>query len=135
VVEESAGRGDPRQARASALFEAWEHYYHKRQFDEMRRYPSRMRLNSAKDIALQPQLAPDFMLRRLATDFLARMGIPALPTGRGMARLASRVHPDDPRRCGSANLTCSARLARRYRGPRRSSPCTAEPGLTRSIRC
>lgn len=67
-VTHSSGKGELGQARASALFEAWQHLQHQK---GQRSLPGdqRLRLMRIGEILDQPELHGEVMLRRLAGDY------------------------------------------------------------------
>jgi ribosomal protein S12 methylthiotransferase accessory factor len=67
-VTHSSGKGELGQARASALFEAWQHLQHQ---EGQRSLPrdQRLRLMTISEVLDQPELHGEVMLRRLADDY------------------------------------------------------------------
>ena len=67
-VTHSSGKGELGQARASALFEAWQHLQHQK---GQRSLPGdqRLRLMRIGEVLDQPELRGEVMLRRLAGDY------------------------------------------------------------------
>ena len=68
VVADTSGYGGP-NAVASAMFEAWQHFWHKRGFSAMRSDPQRMRIMPVSELVSQSSLAADAMVHRLARDY------------------------------------------------------------------
>lgn len=68
LVADTSGYGGP-NAAASAMFEAWQHFWHKQGFSAMRSAPHRMRIMGVAEIISQPALAADAMVHRLARDY------------------------------------------------------------------
>jgi ribosomal protein S12 methylthiotransferase accessory factor len=69
VVADSGGYGIGTQAEASALFEAWQNYWHKKGFSALRSDPELMRLMHPEEITTQFSVKGDAMLFRLAEDY------------------------------------------------------------------
>lgn len=68
VVADTSGYGGS-NAIASAMFEAWQHFWHKQGFSAMRSDPERMRIMRVAEIISQPSVAADAMMHRLAHDY------------------------------------------------------------------
>lgn len=69
ILAESSGRGNAAQAEASALFEGWENHIHRRGFATISGASDRARLIHAEEVASQPALAKDELVKRIARDF------------------------------------------------------------------
>lgn len=68
AVAHSSGKGQLEQARASALFEAWQHLQHRRGQSSLPR-DGRLRVMPIREVLEQPELRREAMLYRLANDF------------------------------------------------------------------
>jgi ribosomal protein S12 methylthiotransferase accessory factor len=68
AVAHSSGKGQLEQARASALFEAWQHLQHRRGQSSLPQ-DGRLRVMPIREVLEQPELRREAMLYRLAEDF------------------------------------------------------------------
>lgn len=69
AVAYALGKGPGRQSEASMLYEAWQHLQHERGQRGLIAHPDRVRVHPVAEVVVQPALAREAVMHRLATDF------------------------------------------------------------------